>query len=149
MAKNTFTKRDGSVYACDCCGRQTRHTGAQSVGSKLCAQCYELAGIENEISDGYTTLDEARGKIDGLFAEIEAKGGKPRENFVDLLAPVAVEPVAEPTPTAALVPMQTAIVAVSNGLWCVVFKRGEDVVRVDTFATFDDAGRALKSWVRQ
>ena len=84
--RNTFSKMGGSVYTCDCCGRRTRHTGAQSLGSTLCPQCYDLAGIENEISDGYTTLADAREQIDALLAEIRAKGGNPDESFSALLA---------------------------------------------------------------
>ena len=83
--KNTFTTAAGSTYRCECCGRRTRNTGAQSVGSKTCPQCWDLAGIENEIGDGYTTLDEQRTAIDALLAKIETKGGQPRETFADLL----------------------------------------------------------------
>ena len=75
--RNTFSHVAGSVYPCDCCGRKTRNTGAQSLGSKTCPQCFELAGIENEISDGYTTVDAERGRIDALLAEIAEKGGSP------------------------------------------------------------------------
>jgi hypothetical protein len=85
MPRNTFTKRDGSTFQCDCCGRRTRHTGVQSVGSTLCPQCFTLAGIENEISDGHSTLEDRRATIDELVAEIESKGGNPRESFADLL----------------------------------------------------------------
>lgn len=71
----TFTKQFGSTFPCDACTRLTRYTGAQSGGSKLCPQCWDLAGIENEISDGYATLDERRDEIDALLAEVAAKGG--------------------------------------------------------------------------
>jgi hypothetical protein len=91
--RNTFRRAPGgkaaTVYSCDCCGRRTRNTGAQSIGSQLCPQCFDLAGIENEISDGHATLAEHRAQIDGLLAEIEAKGGTPREHFAALLAPAA------------------------------------------------------------
>ena len=78
--RNTFT-RGHATYACDVCGRLTRYTGAQSYGSKLCPQCYELACIENEISDGYCTLEERRKEIDALLSEISAKGGDTTEAF--------------------------------------------------------------------
>lgn len=67
--------RGQTTYHCDVCGRLTRFTGVQSVGSKLCPHCYDLAGIENEISDGHATLAERRGVIDELVAAISAKGG--------------------------------------------------------------------------
>lgn len=79
--KNTFTKIAGSVYECLCCGRKTRNTGAQSIGSETCPQCWELAGIENEISDGYATVEERRARIDSLFAEVAAKGGDASKGF--------------------------------------------------------------------
>lgn len=93
MAKNTFSKLGGSTYKCDTCGRNTRYTGAQAIGSTLCAQCWDLAGIENEISDGIRTQADAQARIDSLMADIRAKGGNPDEQFASLLAkPAAVEP---------------------------------------------------------
>jgi len=73
--KNHRFNRGEATYACACCGRRTRFTGAQSVGSETCPQCFELAGIENEVSDGYVTVAERRGDIDALVAEIREKGG--------------------------------------------------------------------------
>jgi hypothetical protein len=95
MAKrNTFTKAAGSTYKCDTCGRGTRNTGDQPIGSRLCPQCYELAGIENEISDGYRTQADAQPQIDNLMAAIRAKGGNPDAEFASLL----------PKPAAAVAP---------------------------------------------
>lgn len=51
----------------------------QSLGNKICPQCFELAGIENEISDGHATLAERRPWIDALVAEVKAKGGNVSE----------------------------------------------------------------------
>ena len=76
--RNTFT-RQNTTYKCDVCGRLTRHTGAQALGSQLCPQCWELAGIENEICDGYRTLAEAETVIAGYVKEIKDKGGDTRE----------------------------------------------------------------------
>lgn len=85
MRANRFTRLAGSTYACETCGRRTRHTGVQSLGSRLCPQCFELAGIENELADGYAALDDRRAQIDTLVAEIRAKGGNPDEHFGHLL----------------------------------------------------------------
>ena len=58
MAKrrNTFTRMGamshGATYACDTCGRRTRYTGAQSLGSKLCPQCFDLAGYGHRFVNG-------------------------------------------------------------------------------------------------
>jgi len=99
--RNTFSRIAGSTYACDCCGRQTRNTGAQALGSKTCPQCRELAGIENEISDGICTLADRREFIDQMLSEIRAKGGNPDESFSSLLAdaPTATVEPQQPTTT--------------------------------------------------
>lgn len=86
---NGFTRIAGSTYACECCGRQTRNTGAQALGSKTCTQCWELAGIENSLRDGHLTADEARPAVGRYVAAIEAKGGRPREAFAWLLDQMA------------------------------------------------------------
>lgn len=77
--RNTFSRMDGSTFNCTVCGRATRHTGVQSVGSKLCPQCYDLAGIENEISDGHCEAHERRDLVAQLVAHITGKGGNPAE----------------------------------------------------------------------
>lgn len=75
MANNSRFQRGTGVYPCNVCGRRTRHTGTQSAGNKICPQCFDLAGIENEISDGYRTAAEAADEIRALVADIAAKGG--------------------------------------------------------------------------
>lgn len=85
MAKrNTFTTLGRGVFTCMTCARRTRNTGAQSLGSELCPQCWDLSGIENEISDGNATLAERKDEIESLFVACEAKGGTPRPNFPTL-----------------------------------------------------------------
>ena len=66
-------------FKCQVCGRGTRDTGVQSVGNRTCPQCFELAGIENEIQDGYSTVDASRATILAYVAEIVAKGGNVAE----------------------------------------------------------------------
>lgn len=48
--KSTFVK-GSSTFTCNCCGHLTRWTGEQGVGSKLCVPCWDLAGLENALSD--------------------------------------------------------------------------------------------------
>ena len=48
--QNARFQRGSGVFKCDCCARNTRNTG-QPHGSRLCAECYELAGWENSLSD--------------------------------------------------------------------------------------------------
>lgn len=48
---NRFTK-GSAVYTCRCCGRRTRQTGrGDNENTGLCAECYDLAGEENALSD--------------------------------------------------------------------------------------------------
>ncbi len=87
--RNTFTKFAGSTFPCNVCGRLTRHTGVQGIGCQLCPQCFDLAGIENELSDGYCPPSERRDDVERLTAEVKAKGGD-LENWLGLLEQVAV-----------------------------------------------------------
>lgn len=69
--KSTFVK-GSSTYICVCCGHNTRWTGEQGVGSKLCPICWDLAGYENMQQDG--DMDDATGKhVTSLFLELKAK----------------------------------------------------------------------------
>ena len=70
--RNGFTKLNGSTFTCATCGRTTRNTGAQSVGSAICPQCYELAGIENDAMNGASDYDQL---VAGLLNEVIARGG--------------------------------------------------------------------------
>lgn len=83
--RNGFSRQFGAVYVCETCSRKTRHNGSQSMGSKLCAQCFELAGLSNEISDGHQTKAELHPQIDRLLAEIRSKGGNPDESFPEFV----------------------------------------------------------------
>lgn len=85
FSRSRFTGKGQSTYVCQTCARRTRYTGAQSLGSDLCPQCYELAGIGNEISDGHRTREELQPQINDLIAEIREKGGNPDESFADLI----------------------------------------------------------------
>src|SRR5262245_22634638 len=102
-SRNSSFGRGGS-FKCDVCGRGTRHTGTQSMGSKLCPQCYDLAGIENEISDGFCTAAERQGLVAELTAEIVAKGGQLTEwegLIAEVNAPTVPLPPAQPGVTCA------------------------------------------------
>lgn len=79
MTNHSHLRRGSSTFKCDVCTRLTRETGTQSMGSRLCPQCYDLAGLENEVSDGYKTEAEARSEAKPLIAEIETKGGDASE----------------------------------------------------------------------
>jgi hypothetical protein len=87
MAKTTATRRSinstfqrgSAVFTCNVCERKTRYTGVQSFGNQICPPCYELAGIENEISDGHCLIETRREEILRLVADVAAKGGNVTE----------------------------------------------------------------------
>lgn len=69
MTKRHFTK-GSAVFSCQVCGRRTRITTQSN--DNICQECYDLAGLENELSDnGKTDLDEAN----RLLADAVHKGG--------------------------------------------------------------------------
>lgn len=81
---NRFTRGTG-CYTCRSCKRKTRDTGrGDNEGVLLCAECYDLAGIENAVQDG-EPLEKYAGEARRLLAEIRAKGGKPDFMFEERL----------------------------------------------------------------
>ena len=73
---NRFLKGIGT-YVCRSCSRRTRPHGGDlsAVYVKLCEECYELAGLENSILDGYDpSVETCRYYIEKLESHgIEAK----------------------------------------------------------------------------
>lgn len=67
--------RGQSVYACRCCKRRTRQTGrGDNENVNLCAECFDLAGEENHLSDNggfYSSPAE----VLRLINEVADKGG--------------------------------------------------------------------------
>lgn len=72
--KNRFVKGQ-SVYACRVCKRNTRQTGRDNSSIDLCEDCYELAGIENALSDGHSRMIEVKDEIIERVENIRQKGG--------------------------------------------------------------------------
>lgn len=85
-SKAHFLKRAGGVFSCGNCGRRTRSTGEDNENSRTCIQCWEMAGIENAVSDGCET-PSMRAEHEYLRQECLAKGGDAS----------ALEPLAPPT----------------------------------------------------
>jgi hypothetical protein len=72
---NRFQKGTGR-YTCGVCKRQTRATGRgdnEHVG--LCVECYEIAGIENEIADNGDPSGKLAAEIEQYKVACRAKGG--------------------------------------------------------------------------
>lgn len=71
---NRFTRGSG-VFECRCCHRKTRDTGrGDNESVRLCADCYDLAGEENSLSD----TDDFHSSPQNVLAMIKSvkdKGG--------------------------------------------------------------------------
>jgi hypothetical protein len=77
MRNNSRFQRGSGVFTCTCCGGRTRDTGVQSIGSELCADCYELAGMDNACNDNRTTPEQEgyTKEIEQRLAKITKRGG--------------------------------------------------------------------------
>jgi phage FluMu protein Com len=78
-------RKGETTFKCGECGRLTRHTGVQSVGSESCPECYELAGIYNDYQDG-TDMSAYADTIRSLTKTIVERGGKLGGDWRELLA---------------------------------------------------------------
>lgn len=52
LARPTTFARGSGCYDCRCCKKKTRETGEGESQVKLCRQCYDDAGYENDHEDG-------------------------------------------------------------------------------------------------
>jgi len=76
MRKASSSFGRGGVYVCRICKRNTRATGrGDNDNVELCAECYDLAGIENAISDGDQRPGDAE-QAQALLEDCIKKGGK-------------------------------------------------------------------------
>lgn len=84
MRQSDRFKRGSGCFNCAVCGRQTRDTGDNG-DLQLCPEDYEIAGIENQLSDHPEAPEGDRLEwhfaIDRLQAEIDKKSGKAPDNF--------------------------------------------------------------------
>ena len=88
---NRFERGSG-CYKCQSCGRTTRATGrGDNEFTKLCAECYDLAGLENYISDNCADVTEVpesiKIEVNNLYHEIVTKGGTPQFEYMTLITP--------------------------------------------------------------
>lgn len=87
-------KRGTGVFKCEDCGHNTRETGAQGMGVKLCPDCWELAGYINTLSDYGADSEDFKSCADTIkwYAEkIHAKTGKYTSDALELLAALGEE----------------------------------------------------------
>lgn len=72
------------VYLCKCCGRKTRSTIFEIARDdneilKLCVQCYDLAGYENEQSDYGPLSERDQLVVKDLIGQVKKLGGSVEE----------------------------------------------------------------------
>lgn len=78
---NRFLK-GSPIYSCRLCHRMTRQTGrGDNDLVDLCAECYDLAGLENVVNDGGLLSDSDIDLVHSLRAFIASKGGNPDRAF--------------------------------------------------------------------
>lgn len=76
MNRNASRFQKGSgVYTCHCCKRSTRSTGrGDNENAGLCAECYDLAGEENSLSDNGEFYAKPA-EVLAMIARVADKGG--------------------------------------------------------------------------
>jgi hypothetical protein len=75
--KQHFQRNGGGVFRCEVCDRSTRRVD-QGHDSRLCPQCWDLAGLDNTVNDNGPTepsLGDWTTYRDALLADAVAKGG--------------------------------------------------------------------------
>lgn len=77
MSRSNGFRLGSGCFNCSDCSRKTRHTGEQAMGSDLCPQCWEVAGIYNELQDGMITEAEYDQAILPYHNEVVTLGGTP------------------------------------------------------------------------
>lgn len=75
MARNSLFEKGSAVYCCYICGRRTRHTGVQAIGSDLCPECWDLSGLENMVLDGEPLDSKLCNERNHLLAQVTRKKG--------------------------------------------------------------------------
>lgn len=101
--------KGSSTFKCSQCDRLTRFTGDQSVDAKICPQCWDLAGYENQLSDDGELDDSTKAHVRSIFAELQNFDDHNRVkcvlNFAELFeyvggADAEGQPTGEVTPAA-------------------------------------------------
>ena len=72
---NKHFQRGHGVYKCGVCGRQTRGS-SDSTNSRLCSQCYDIAGLDNMFNDDGTIPSASeRAELEAMLQHIVDHGG--------------------------------------------------------------------------
>ena len=84
MKNNRFLRGHRPVFTCKTCGRSTRLAGQGN--PEMCAECWELAGLENSVLDG-AAIEEIAPERDYWITKAVKMGSdaeKIRNSFNDL-----------------------------------------------------------------
>ena len=84
MRHDRFQRGHRPVFNCATCGRSTRLCGQGN--DEMCAECWELAGIENSVLDG-ASIEEIAFERDFWINKAVKMGSDPvriRQSFSDL-----------------------------------------------------------------
>lgn len=83
-ALKRFTRR--GTFICQCCNRRTREVNGDHAQTGNCALCFDLAGIENTISDnGIDAVSDYYEEARDLLTRLEKIGGN-LSNWADLVS---------------------------------------------------------------
>lgn len=74
-ARNSRFQAGSGVYVCRCCKHNTRDTGGDGSGLKLCDLCYELSGEENHISDNRGGTYASKESVAKDLAALDKRNG--------------------------------------------------------------------------
>ena len=85
MSKGSRFQKGSGCYTCTCCKKLTRSTGrGDNEMAKMCADCFDLAGIENYTMDN--TVEDAKENYGAEVKAILARRPELIEKFTDLKA---------------------------------------------------------------
>jgi hypothetical protein len=75
QSRRSHFQRGAGIYHCRSCTRNTRGSG-DCVSAKLCEQCFEIAGYDNQLNDsGEVATADERKLLNGYLAIIAERGG--------------------------------------------------------------------------
>jgi hypothetical protein len=75
QARNARFQKGSGCYVCRTCGHNTRDTGGDGSGVKLCDTCFELAGEENHISDCGGQTYGSQEEVLNMLAFLDKRNG--------------------------------------------------------------------------
>lgn len=84
MKNASHFQRGSGVYTCRVCGHRTRATGrGDNENVELCADCFDLAGLENQVSDGEPLSAAQQVEVNHVAPIINRRAGREVWNPAD------------------------------------------------------------------